>query len=314
MKKLFFVFMLVFIGCVSNHPKKQSLKLFSKQETKNSQYQYDIKDEGYYGEDYEDVEVNSIEINLSDVNESKINELNSSIESNNTHSVEQNFIKVLSSLSQKEPLKKISKIYKVKSFHLLYINLGPVVHFDTDKYKIKNEYFPKLDKIFNELKECNCSILVIGHTDSRGSDRYNQALSELRAREVYKYMISQGIDKNRLDYIGYGEEQPLTTNSTPEGRAINRRVELLVSKDFNVSSYFLNNREINTSYWNDHNIKTAGKIEISEKGWTKNLQSSQIKDILIKLKKKKREPFNINKDKRILRIKLKRRVLYIKVK
>ena len=309
MNKVFFVFMFVFVGCVSNYPKKQSLKQLSyKKEIKNSHYQNIRNEEDADNNNYKKTdEVNSKEINLIDGNGNKT-------EYNNTNSLEQNITKILSSLSQKEPLKKISKIYHVKSYNMLYINLGPIVHFDTNKYKIKQNYFSKLNKIINELKECNCSMLIVGHTDSIGSDRYNQALSELRAREVYKYMIQQGINKNRLDYIGYGEEQPLTTNATPEGRATNRRVEVLVSKDLNVSFSFLKNREINSSYWNNHNIKTAGKIEISKKGWTKKLQPSQIKNILIKLKKKKRHSFIITKDKRILGIKLKKRVLYIKGK
>jgi len=302
MKALFFAFMFIFIGCVGNTPKKESLNL-NKQVMQNRKFQYNYKK----SEKYENIEVNSI-----DSNRSKINKLNSSMKFKGIERVEHNFTKVLSSLSQKKSLKKISKTYKIKNSHLLYVNLGPIVHFDTDKYKIKKEYLPKLEKIINDLKESNCTILVVGHTDSIGSDRYNQALSELRAREVYKYMIQKGISKNRLDYIGYGEEQPLTTNATPQGRAINRRVELLVSKDLKVSYSFLKNREINSSYWNNHNIKTAGKIEISKKGWTKKLQPSQIKNILIKLKKKKREPFNIKKDKRTLGIKLKKRVLYIK--
>ena len=303
MKALFFAFMFIFIGCVGNTPKKESLKQLNKQAMQNKKVQYNYKK----SEKYENIEVNS-----NDSNRSKVNKLNYSMKSKAIHIVEHNFTKLLSSLSQKKSLKKISKIYKIKKSHLLYINLGPVVHFDTDKYKIKRKYLPKLEKIINDLKESNCTILVVGHTDSIGSDRYNQALSELRAREVYKYMIQKGISKNRLDYIGYGEEQPLTTNATPQGRAINRRVELLVSKDLKVSYSFLKNREINSSYWNNHNIKPAGKIEISKKGWTKKLQPSQIKNILIKLKKKKREPFNIKKDKRTLGIKLKKRVLYIK--
>ena len=303
MKALFFAFMFIFIGCVGNTPKKESLKQLNKQAMQNKKVPYNYKK----SEKYENIEVNSI-----DSKRSKINELNSSMKFKDIHRVEHNFTKVLSSLSQKKSLKKISKTYKIKNSHLLYINLGPIVHFDTDKYKIKKEYLPKLEKIINDLKESNCTILVVGHTDSKGSDRYNQALSELRAREVYKYMIQKGISKNRLDYIGYGEEQPLTTNATPQGRAINRRVELLVSKDLKVSYSFLKNREINSSYWNNHNIKTAGKIEISKKGWTKKLQPSQIKNILIKLKKKKRKSFSIKKDKRTLGIKLKKRVLYIK--
>jgi len=308
MKKLFFIFMLVFIGCFSNQPRKYPLKKLNKQETKNVQNKSDIN------KDYENIKVNSVESNVIKTNESKISELNYSIDFNNSYMAEQNITKMLFDLFKNNPIKNFLKLYKVKSSYLLYINLGSIVHFDTDKYKIKKEFYPELNKIINKLKECNCSILIVGHTDSQGSDRYNQALSELRAREVYQYMNQKGIDKHRLDYIGYGEEQPLATNATPEGRAINRRVELLVSKDLNISFYFLKNREINSSYWNNHNIKTAGKIEISKKGWTKKLQSYQIKNILIRLKKKKRDPFNIKKNRRALKIQLKKRVLYIKRK
>ena len=281
MKKLFnVVFMLFFIGCVNNPPTKQSLKQLSNKKNNNfinNVIRRETKEKFNYEKSRDEVSKN---VDYIEVNKSIANNFNYSQKFNNTNR-DKNFTKILSSFSKREPLKKISKVYKVQHSHILYINLGPIVHFDTDKYKIKKEYLPKLDKIINELKECNCSILVVGHTDSRGSDRYNQALSELRAREVYKYMIQRGINKNRLDYIGYGEEQPLTTNATPSGRAINRRVELLVGKDLNISFSFLRNREINSSYWNNHNIKTAGKIEFTQKGWTKKLQPSQIKNILI---------------------------------
>jgi len=69
-------------------------------------------------------------------------------------------------------------------------------------------------------------VRIAGHTDSRGSDEYNQRLSEARAKSVYEYLISQGISADRLSYIGYGESRPIDTNDTEEGRQNNRRVEL----------------------------------------------------------------------------------------
>ena len=67
-----------------------------------------------------------------------------------------------------------------------------------------------------------------GHTDSVGSDSYNQKLSEQRAKAVCDYLISQGVDKARLSYKGYGESEPIATNETEAGRQRNRRVELKI--------------------------------------------------------------------------------------
>jgi OOP family OmpA-OmpF porin len=69
-------------------------------------------------------------------------------------------------------------------------------------------------------------VRIAGHTDSRGSDEYNQRLSEARAKSVCEYLISRGISADRLSYIGYGESRPIDTNDTEEGRQNNRRVEL----------------------------------------------------------------------------------------
>jgi outer membrane protein OmpA-like peptidoglycan-associated protein len=68
---------------------------------------------------------------------------------------------------------------------------------------------------------------VEGHTDSDGSDTYNQTLSEQRAATVVSTLINLGIDSGRLTSTGWGESKPLDTNSTPEGKANNRRVEFL---------------------------------------------------------------------------------------
>ena len=68
---------------------------------------------------------------------------------------------------------------------------------------------------------------ITGHTDSKGSDAYNQALSERRALSVKNYLVSQGIAANRITTAGAGESQPVTTNATAAGRAINRRVVII---------------------------------------------------------------------------------------
>jgi OOP family OmpA-OmpF porin len=72
--------------------------------------------------------------------------------------------------------------------------------------------------------------IVEGHTDSKGSDKYNQTLSEQRAKSVFKALVKFGVKKDRLKYIGYGETKPLADNSTEEGRAQNRRVEGVLVK------------------------------------------------------------------------------------
>ena len=79
-----------------------------------------------------------------------------------------------------------------------------------------------------DVLEANPTVKVElhGHTDSIGSDAYNQALSDKRANAVRDYLVSKGISANRLNAIGKGELDPVASNETPEGRAQNRRVEL----------------------------------------------------------------------------------------
>jgi outer membrane protein OmpA-like peptidoglycan-associated protein len=72
------------------------------------------------------------------------------------------------------------------------------------------------------------TIEISGHTDNVGSNLYNQQLSEDRAKSVVEYLIDNGIDAGRLTYAGYGEEQPIATNETEEGRQMNRRTEFKV--------------------------------------------------------------------------------------
>jgi len=103
------------------------------------------------------------------------------------------------------------------------------VHFDYDKATLKPESIRILDAAVNTLKNHpQIKVEVAGHTDSRGSESYNQKLSERRAKVVYDYLVDHGIDADRLSWRGYGESQPIADNSTEAGRAQNRRTELKV--------------------------------------------------------------------------------------
>ena len=101
--------------------------------------------------------------------------------------------------------------------------------FDFDKSVLKPEGKAKLDELASKVQGINLEVIVaVGHTDSVGSDAYNQKLSERRAQAVKAYLESKGIDKSRVYTEGKGEKQPVADNKTKEGRAQNRRVEIEV--------------------------------------------------------------------------------------
>lgn len=105
------------------------------------------------------------------------------------------------------------------------------VNFDFDKSDIRPDARPILDEAAKVLKEAgDVTVQVNGYTDSIGTDAYNQALSERRARSVARYLEQQGVPANRLTVRGFGESNPVASNATPEGRAQNRRVELIVNE------------------------------------------------------------------------------------
>ncbi|HEX8038776.1 MAG TPA: OmpA family protein, partial [Chryseosolibacter sp.] len=89
----------------------------------------------------------------------------------------------------------------------------------------------ELNKVVEFLKQNGTvEIEISGHTDNKGSDDYNQTLSQGRSEAVVNYIISQGIDSFRLTAHGYGESKPIDTNDSDEGRANNRRVEFTILK------------------------------------------------------------------------------------
>jgi OOP family OmpA-OmpF porin len=103
------------------------------------------------------------------------------------------------------------------------------VLFDFDKSVIKPEGRSKLDDISAKAKGINLEVVIaIGHADSIGSDAYNQRLSVRRAESVKAYIVSKGIEANRVYTEGKGEKQPVADNKTRDGRAKNRRVEIEV--------------------------------------------------------------------------------------
>jgi outer membrane protein OmpA-like peptidoglycan-associated protein len=101
------------------------------------------------------------------------------------------------------------------------------VNFAFDRAELTPASRPILDQAAQRLIQCgNEQLQVEGHTDSVGSDAYNQDLSERRARTVRDYLVSRGVNARRISAVGFGESKPVAPNDTPENRALNRRVEV----------------------------------------------------------------------------------------
>ncbi len=103
------------------------------------------------------------------------------------------------------------------------------VHFDTNKASLKPASYKSLNELaeFMLLKK-TLKIELAGHTDSDGDEKANKILSQKRAETVRNYLIKEGVPKSRLTAVGYGETQPVATNSTEKGKALNRRTEVRI--------------------------------------------------------------------------------------
>lgn len=103
------------------------------------------------------------------------------------------------------------------------------IYFDFDKSTIRRESYPVLDEVVDILNaNPNAQIRIAGHTDSDGSESYNQTLSEERAASVFNYLVNKGIAARRLSSVGYGESRPLVPNTSDANKAMNRRIEFEV--------------------------------------------------------------------------------------
>jgi outer membrane protein OmpA-like peptidoglycan-associated protein len=101
------------------------------------------------------------------------------------------------------------------------------ITFVTAGHDLSADFHAVLDSVILVLQEFDKTIIVVsGHTDSKGSVDYNQALSERRADSVAEYLLDKGVVVARLETIGFGEANPIADNATAEGRSLNRRVEL----------------------------------------------------------------------------------------
>ena len=109
----------------------------------------------------------------------------------------------------------------------IILNMPGNLTFDTDSTTVKPSFRPVLDAVSEVLKEYKSTMIqVAGHTDSTGSDKYNLMLSQQRAQSVANILSGFGVEQVRLDTVGFGETQPIASNSTASGREQNRRVEL----------------------------------------------------------------------------------------
>lgn len=101
------------------------------------------------------------------------------------------------------------------------------ITFGSGRAAIAADFYEVLNSVVVVLKEYDKTLVVVaGHTDSDGAADYNQKLSEERANSVAAYLQNQGVNKIRLDPVGFGETQPIASNTTAEGKAMNRRVEI----------------------------------------------------------------------------------------
>ncbi|MCL2074193.1 MAG: OmpA family protein [Marinilabiliaceae bacterium] len=133
----------------------------------------------------------------------------------------------------------IDKSHPLDQYYYLDIALNPIkagakmtlenIFYETNSFQLLEHSKIELDALVKFLKEnMTITVMIGGHTDNIGTATYNQTLSEKRAESVYKYVVSQGIDSKRLLFKGFGLTQPVESNETEEGRAKNRRTEIVV--------------------------------------------------------------------------------------
>ena len=117
-----------------------------------------------------------------------------------------------------------------RSGDVIILNMPSNITFASGAASIRPEFYRVLNSVALVLREYNRTIVnVYGHTDSDGTADFNQQLSEKRGVNVARYLVSQGTDTRRFHVIGYGEERPIASNDTQDGKSRNRRVEIEIA-------------------------------------------------------------------------------------
>ena len=128
-------------------------------------------------------------------------------------------------------MKEVAKVAKVKQTERgTVITLLGSVLFAFDEATLLPSAQRSLDDVANALKDRKGVFVIEGHTDSIGTDSYNEQLSQKRAKAVADYLSSRGVERDQIKTVGKGKENPIASNSTPEGRANNRRVEIIIER------------------------------------------------------------------------------------
>lgn len=133
----------------------------------------------------------------------------------------------LENVTQGTPFEVNIGLKKIKVGEKIVLNN---VFFDTEKYDLKNESVAELETVLKLLqKNPTLKIEIGGHTDNTGTESKNRELSEKRAQSVYNYLAEKGIESTRMTFKGFASSKPVADNSTEEGKAKNRRTELVVT-------------------------------------------------------------------------------------
>jgi outer membrane protein OmpA-like peptidoglycan-associated protein len=131
--------------------------------------------------------------------------------------------------AMREALASVAGVNVVREGDLLHVTFRSDSQFDVNSFTLRpaaQQDVARMAAILRDYEKTN--IRVGGHTDATGSESLNQTLSERRAEAVKSIMLSQGVGSDRLTIIGFGKSQPIADNATPQGRQLNRRVEITI--------------------------------------------------------------------------------------